>query len=93
MQPDHLILIGDFAPLTLSMLADINHAAGLSKTLHIIIQTPNHVPLPRGRTPTLFLMRCVGFRWLVNHLVLLKFIPLVVWLYLICHLIIETIRS
>lgn len=92
MQPDHLILIGDFAPLTLSMLADINHAAGLSKTLHIIIQTPNHAPLPVVARQHL-LMRCVGFRWLVNHLVLLKFIPLVVWLYLICHLIIETIRS
>ena len=92
MQPDHLILIGDFAPLTLSMLADINHAAGLSKTLHIIIQTPNHAPLPCGRTPTL----ADAVRWVqmvVNHLVLLKFIPLVVWLYLICHLIIETIRS
>lgn len=73
MQPDHLILIGDFAPLTLSMLADINHAAGLSKTLHIIIQTPNHVPLPCGRTPTLFdavrwvQMACQSFGFIKIH--------------------------
>lgn len=73
MQPDHLILIGDFAPLTLSMLADINHAAGLSKTLHIIIQTPNHVPLPCGRTPTLadavrwVQMACQSFGFIKIH--------------------------
>ena len=73
MQPDHLILIGDFAPLTLSMLADINHAAGLSKTLHIIIQTPNHAPLPCGRTPTLadavrwVQMACQSFGFIKIH--------------------------
>ncbi|WP_204322041.1 hypothetical protein, partial [Streptococcus pneumoniae] len=69
----HLILIGDFAPLTLSMLADINHAAGLSKTLHIIIQTPNHAPLPCGRTPTLadavrwVQMACQSFGFIKIH--------------------------
>lgn len=53
MQPSHTVLIGDFAPLTLGMLADINHAAGLSNILHIIVHSPNRSPLPSGRAPTL----------------------------------------
>ena len=47
------LLIGDFAPLHLGHLADINHAAGIADTLHIVITPPAHRPLPSGRTANL----------------------------------------
>ena len=47
------LLIGDFAPLHLGHLADINHAAGIADTLHIVITPPAHRPLPSGRAPNL----------------------------------------
>lgn len=47
------ILIGDFAPLHLGHLADINTAIGMAQTLHIIITPPAHRPLPSGRAPNL----------------------------------------
>lgn len=47
------LLIGDFAPLHLGHLVDINHAAGIADTLHIVITPPAHRPLPSGRAPNL----------------------------------------
>ncbi|OOS07125.1 multifunctional transcriptional regulator/nicotinamide-nucleotide adenylyltransferase/ribosylnicotinamide kinase NadR [Moraxella cuniculi] len=52
-QAQHALLIGDFAPLHLGHMQDINHAAQMATTLHIIITPPKANPLPSGRCPTL----------------------------------------
>ncbi len=47
------LLIGDFAPLHLGHLADINDASKLANTLHIVITAPAGIATPSGRTPNL----------------------------------------
>lgn len=49
----HVLLIGDFSPLTLDHLTDIHHAASLGDTVHIIITQPASRPLPSGRNATI----------------------------------------
>lgn len=47
------LLIGDFAPLHLGHLADINDASKLANTLHIVITASAGIATPSGRTPNL----------------------------------------
>ena len=72
-RPSHLLLIGDFAPLQLAHLHDINRAIGMADTVHIIITPPADRSLPSGRSANIsdvarwVQVSCQSFAWVKVH--------------------------